>query len=389
MAMSIPLSYNLRNLVVRKTTTLMTALGIALTVAVLLAILALLNGLKATLSTSGDPLHVLVLRKGSTSEIVSNFARAAFQDLKFKAGIATGQDGQPLASLEMVTVINLTARDNPSGANVTVRGLQPAGMEMRRNVRLTSGRWFNQGQREIVVGKSVAQRFPDAQMGKSISFGRGPWTIVGVMECGRCAVDSELWGDVNQISADFQRVEVLSLAMVTATDAVAARALINDIDNDQRLNMDAMTEKEYFEQQTAMGAPLQSVGIFVSLIMAVGSAFAAMNTMYAAVARRSREIGTLRVLGFSRGSILLSFFLESVLLAGIGGVLGCLLVMPLNGITTQIGNTNFAEMAFDFKVTPQTMLVGVAFAAALGCLGGLFPARNASRKEILTALREV
>jgi putative ABC transport system permease protein len=387
--MSIPLSYNLRNLVVRKTTTLMTALGIALTVAVLLAILALVNGLKATLTTSGDPLHVLVLRKGSTSEIVSNFARAAFQDLKFKAGIATGGDGQPLASLEMVTVISLTARDNPSGANVTVRGLQPAGMEMRKNVKLVAGRWFNQGQREVVVGKSVAARFPDAQMGKTINFGRGPWNIVGVMECGRCAVDSEIWSDVNQLSADFQRVEVLSAALVQATDAVAAKALINDIDSDQRLNMDAMSEKEYFEEQTAQGAPLQSVGIFVSLIMAVGSAFAAMNTMYAAVARRSREIGTLRVLGFSRGSILLSFFLESVLLAGVGGLLGCLLVMPLNGITTQIGNTNFAEMAFDFKVTPETMAVGVLFAVALGCVGGLFPARNASRKEILTALREI
>lgn len=387
--MSIPLSYNLRNLAVRKTTTLMTALGIALTVAVLLAILALVNGLKATLSSSGDPLHVLVLRKGSTSEIVSNFARAAFQDLKFKAGIAAGRDGQPLASLEMVTVINLTAVDNPSGANVTVRGLQPAGMEMRRNVRLAEGRWFNPGQREVVAGRSVAKRFPDAQIGRTISFGRGAWTIVGVMECGRCAVDSEIWGDVNQVSADFQRVEVVSAAMVQATDAVAAQALINDIDNDQRLNMDAMSEKEYFDQQTSQGAPLQSVGIFVSLIMAVGSAFAAMNTMYAAVARRAREIGTLRVLGFSRGSILLSFFVESVLLAGVGGLLGCLLVVPLNGITTQIGNTNFAEMAFDFKVTPATMAVGVGFAVLLGCVGGLFPARNASRKEILTALREV
>jgi len=386
--MRIPLSYNLRNLVVRKTTTLMTALGIALTVAVLLAILALVDGLKATLSTSGDPLHLIVLRKGSDSEIVSNFARAQFQDLKFKPGIATGKDGQPLASLEMVTVINLANVDNPNGTNVTIRGLQPAGIEMRRNVRLASGRWFNQGQREIVVGKSVVQRFPDAQVGKTITFARGAWTVVGVMDCGRCAVDSEIWGDVNQVSADYQRVEVLSEAVVQATDEVAVKALINDIDADQRLNMHAMSEKEYFELQTASGAPIQFIGVFVAVIMAVGSSFAAMNTMYAAVARRSREIGTLRVLGFSRGSILVSFFLESVLLAGLGGLLGCLLVMPLNGITTAVGNSNFAELAFDFRVTPKIMLVGIGFAAALGCLGGLFPARNASRKEILTALRE-
>lgn len=387
--MSIPLSYNFRNLVVRKTTTLMTALGIALTVAVLLAILALVDGLKATLTSSGNPLHVIVLRKGSDSELVSNFARTAFQDLKFKPGIAPGSDGQPLASLEMITVINLANVDNPNGVNVTIRGVQPAGVELRRQVKIVDGRWFNAGQREIVVGRSVAQRFPDAQLGKSIQFARGAWTVVGVMDCGRCAHDSEIWGDLNQVSSDYQRVEVLSSAIVRATDEVAAKALINEIDSDQRLNMHALSEKEYYELQMISGEPIRFIGIFVAVIMAVGSSFAAMNTMYAAVARRSREIGTLRVLGFSRGSILLSFFLESVLLAGLGGVLGCLLVMPLNGITTAIGNSNFAELAFDFRVSPGIMGVGIGFAAALGCIGGLFPARNASRKEILTALREV
>ncbi len=387
--MSIPLSYNLRNLVVRKATTLMTALGIALTVAVLLAILALVDGLKQTLTSSGNPLHIIVMRKGSDSELVSNFARAAFQDLKFKPGIATGSDGQPLASLEMITVINLANVDNPNGVNVTIRGVQPAGVELRKNVRMSEGRWFNAGQREIVVGKSVEKRFPDAKLGKSIFFARGSWTVVGVMDCGRCAHDSEIWGDLNQISSDYQRVEVLSSAIVQATDAVAAKALVNEIDNDQRLNMHALSEKEYYELQTASGEPIRVIGIFVAVIMAVGSAFAAMNTMYAAVARRSREIGTLRVLGFSRGSILVSFFLESVLLSGLGGLLGCLLVLPLNGITTAVGNSNFAETAFDFRVSPQIMLVGIGFAAVLGCVGGLFPARNAARKEILTALREV
>jgi putative ABC transport system permease protein len=387
--MQIPLSYNLRNLVVRKTTTLMTALGIALTVAVLLAILAMVDGLRNTLTMSGNPLHVLVLRKGSDSELVSNFGRAQFQDLKFKPGIATGRDGQPLASLEMVTVINLANVDNPNGVNLTIRGLQPAGIELRGNVKIEAGRWFNAGQREIVVGNSVSKRFPDAQLGKTIHFARGEWKIVGVMNCGRCAHDSEIWGDLNQISSDYQRVEVLSSAIVQASDAVAAKAMINDINNDQRLGMHALSEKEFYDLQTASGAPIEAIGIFVSIIMAVGSSFAAMNTMYAAVSRRAREIGTLRVLGFSRASILTSFFIESVLLAGLGGVLGCLLVLPLNGITTAVGNSNFAETAFDFRVTPQIMLVGIAFAAALGCVGGLFPARNAARKQILTALREV
>jgi putative ABC transport system permease protein len=387
--MAIPLAYNLRNLVVRKTTTLMTALGIALTVAVLLAILALVNGLRSTLSTSGDPLHVLVLRKGSTSELTSLFSRTQFQDLKFKPGIAAGHDGQPLASLEVITVINLANVDNPNGVNVTVRGLQPAGIEMRRNVHIASGRWFAAGQREVVVGASVAKRFPDAAPGKKLHFGRGDWEVVGVMDSARGAQDSEIWGDLNQVSSDLQRLEVLSSAVLNATDPVAATALINDINNDQRLGMSAMLEKEYYDQQTASGAPIEYTGIFVAIIMAVGSSFAAMNTMYAAVARRAREIGTLRVLGFSRGSILLSFFAESVLLAGLGGVIGCLLVMPLNGITTAVGNANFSELAFDFRVTPQIMIAGIIFAVVLGSIGGVFPARTASRKEILAALREV
>ena len=175
-----------------------------------------------------------------------------------------------------------------------------------------------------------------------------------------------------------------------ATDPVTANALVNDLNNDQRLNVSARTEMDYYAAQTKSGLPIEFLGIFVSIIMAVGSGFAAMNTMYAAVARRSREIGTLRVLGFSRGSILLSFLGESVLLSALGGLLGCLLVLPLNGITTGIGNfTTFSEMAFNFRVTPEIMLTGVGFAMILGAIGGLFPARSAAKKEILTALREI
>jgi len=387
--MAIPLAYNLRNLVVRKTTTVMTALGIALTVAVLLSILALVNGLRTTLSTSGDPLQIIVLRKGSESELVSNFLRTQFQDLKFKPGIANGKDGQPLASLEIVTVINLANVDNPEGSNLSVRGLPSAGIAMRPNVHIVSGRWFQPGRRELVVGKPVAMRYPDAQIGKKIQFGRGQWDVVGVFDAGQSALASEVWGDLNQVSSDLQRLEVLSSALVRTTDAVTAKALINDINNDQRLNMNAVSEKAYYDAQTVSAAPIEFIGIFVSIVMAIGSSFAAMNTMYAAVARRAREIGTLRVLGFSKVSILFSFFVESVLLASLGGALGCLLVLPLNGVTTGIGNVNFSETAFDFHVSPQIMLTGIIFAVILGAVGGLFPARNAARKEILTALREI
>ena len=386
--MAIPLSYNLRNLVVRKTTTLMTALGIALTVAVLLAILALVNGLRVTLSTSGDPLHVIALRKGATSEVVSLFTRSQFQDLKFKPGIAAGRDGQPLASLEVISVINLASVDNPGGTNVTVRGLMPAGIELRRNVRIAEGRWFNSSRREVVVGKSVAERFPTARLGRKIRIARSEWDIVGVMDAARGAQDSEIWGDLYQVSSDLDRSEVVSSAVFQVTDAVTAKALISNINNDRRLELTASSEKDYYDEQTSSAAPLEFIGLMVAIIMAVGSSFAAMNTMYAAVARRAREIGTLRVLGFSRFSILLSFFVEGVLLSALGGILGCLLVLPLNGITTAIGSTNFADLAFDFHLTPQIMLTGIAFAVLLGSVGGLFPAGTASRKEILTALRE-
>lgn len=386
--MSIPMAYNLRNLLVRKTTTIMTALGIALTVAVLLASFALINGLKTTLTASADPLRVLVMRKGATGELSSIVSRQNYQDLKFKSGIATGKDGQPMASLEVLTIISLVSVDSPNGINLTVRGLMPQGIEMRR-VKLASGRWFEAGKNEVVVGGSVAKRFPEAAVGRKIRFGRSDWEVVGVIDAGRASADSEIWGDLNQVASDLNRNDGLSVTLLTATDEVTAKALINDITNDQRLGMSAQSEKEYFDSQQQGAQPIQFAGVFVAVIMAVGSSFAAMNTMYAAVARRSREVGTLRVLGFSKGSILLSFFLESVLLAGLGGVLGCLLVLPLNGLTTAVGNTNFSETAFDLRVTLESMMYGVLFAMLLGTVGGLFPASNAARKEILTALREV
>ncbi|MGA2115333.1 MAG: ABC transporter permease [Bryobacteraceae bacterium] len=386
--MSIPLAYNLRNLVVRKTTTIMTALGIGLTVAVLLAILMMVNGLRSTLAASGDPLNVLVMRHGSDSELVSNFTRTQFQDLKFKAGIAAGPDGQPLASLELVSILNLASVDNPQGNNLTVRGLLPVGQRLRPSIHLMSGRWFEAGKPEMVVGKSIAARYPDAQIGKKIAFGRSQWLIVGVMDAGTGAQNSEIWADLNQLSSDMNRLEVLSSALVRAPDAVTAKALVNDIENDQKLGLHAIGERDYYDQQTDSAKPVEYAGIFVAIVMAIGSSFAAMNTMYAAVARRAREIGTLRVLGFSKGSILLSFFLESVLLSALGGVVGCLLVLPFNGYTSGIGNSSFSETAFAFRATPPILAMGLGFAIVMGCLGGFFPAQSAARKQILTALRE-
>jgi putative ABC transport system permease protein len=387
--MAIPLSYNLRNLVVRKTTTIMTALGITLTVAVLLAVLALVNGLRTAFQSSGNPLQILVMRKGSTAELTSAITREVFQDLKSMRGIARDGD-QPMASLEMVTVINLPSVDSPEGMNVTLRGILPLGIKMRDGLTLQAGRWFRAGQREVVVGKSIAKRYPNAELGKKLRFGRGEWEVVGVMDGGQSSVNSEIFGDLNQISSDFNRADGLSSVLLRATDEATVPALINSLNDDRRLGVDAQTEKSYYEAQTSSGALLQYLGIFISIIMAVGSSFAAMNTMYAAVARRAREIGTLRVLGFSRGSILFSFLLESLFLSVLGGILGCLLVLPLNNVTTAVGSfVTFSEMAFNFRISPQIMAVGIAFALVMGTLGGLFPARSAARKEILVALRDI
>jgi putative ABC transport system permease protein len=387
--MILPLSYNLRNLAVRRTTTLMTALGIALTVAVLAASFALVDGLRLALEATGHPLHVLVTRKGADSELVSNFERRVFNDLKFRPGIARNARGEPLASLEVVTAINLASIEFPEGANVTVRGVTPAGLEIRDDARLVQGRWFTPGRREATVGSLIAKRYPEARPGGRIRFGRGEWEIVGVYDSDQMARNSEILVDLNQVAADFGREEVLSSALLRATDPVALQALINELEADPRLNVRARSEKEYYAQQTSSGDLIRYLGTVVALIMAVGSCFAAMNTMYAAVARRSREIGTLRVLGYSRTAILVSFLFESLLLAALGGVLGILLVLPVNGLTTGIGSfTTFTEIAFQLRITPQTMAASLAFALLMGAAGGLLPAWQAARKEILTALRE-
>ena len=254
---------------------------------------------------------------------------------------------------------------------------------MRDDLKLQDGRWFQAGQREIVVGKSIAKRYPGAHLGKKLRFGRGEWEVVGVMDGGQSAVNSEIFGDLNQISSDFNRADGLSSVLLRATDTATVPALVNSLNDDRRLGVLAQTEKSYYESQTNSGALLQYLGVFISIIMAVGSSFAAMNTMYAAVARRATEIGTLRVLGFSKNSIMLSFLAESLLLAGLGGLVGCLLVLPLNNITTGVGSfVTFSEIMLSTSGSvPKIMLAGVIFALVMAAVGGLFPARMAARKE--------
>jgi putative ABC transport system permease protein len=387
---AVPLAYNIRSLIERKTVSIMTALGLALTVAVLLSVLALLEGLRFTLRASGDPSNVIVLRKGATTELISNLDRSTYNDLKFHTGIARDPSGVPEASLELVTVINLESPEHPEGMNVNLRGVSPMGIKLRRGITIQSGRWFRPGYREMVVGRSIAARYPRAGIGGSVRFGRGDWQIVGVMAAGDSAINSEIFSDLNQLAADGNREELLSSVLVRATDPIVKTALIHDLSEDQRLNVDAVAQTDYYDRQASSSAPVLFVGTLVALIMSVGSSFAAMNTMYAAVSRRSSEIGTLRVLGFTKGEILLSFLAESLALALLGGLIGCLLTLPLNNITSGIGSfTTFSETTFRFRVTPVIMGAGMLFSVFMGALGGVFPASDAARKEILVALRAI
>ncbi len=385
--MRVPLSYNFRNLAVRKTTTVMTALGISLTVAVLLGISALVGGLKSSLAVTGHPLHLIVTRQAATSELVSIVPQEKFQVVKFLEGIAQ-LNGESMLSHEVITVVNLQLRsDLTQDANVNVRGVSPMGLKMR-DLELVSGRWFETGKREVVVGRGTHAAREGTSIGDRVEFGRGKWEVVGVFDAGKSAFNSEIWGDGNLVTSDLGRGSSRSSILLRATDEVTLTALKNRMADDQRLQLEGRTEREYYATQMTSAQPVELLGMIVAVIMAIGSSFAAMNTMYTAVARRTKEIGVLRMLGFSRGSILSSFLIESLLLSVLGGALGCLLVLPLNGFQGRIGNfVTFSETTFNFEVTTTIMAWGIAFAVLMGVLGGLLPARMAAKREILDAIR--
>lgn len=386
--MAIPISYNIRNLILRKGLTVMTAMGIALTVTTAIFLMALIAGLNRAFVSSGNPLNVLVLRKGSEAELTGGFDRSLFPTLTTLPGVAKDSHGEPLASGELVVVIVLPRKDGTGDVNVTVRGMMPAGLEMRPGAKLVEGRWFQTGQREVVVSKSIRNRFAHANIGDNLEFGKGSWKVVGVFDAGGSAYESEIWGDVNQEGSDFDRREGLSSAYLRATDPIAADALKNRVSDDQRLKLEGFIETDYYAKQTSSGTPIKVIGWVVGIIMAVGSIFAAMNTMYAAVAYRGREIATLRVIGFSRPAILTSFVLESLLLALLGALAGILLMLPFNGMETGTSNAvTFSEVVFALRITPQVAGYAILFALIMGLIGGLAPAWHAARQNILNALR--
>jgi len=390
--MGVPINYNLRNLIERKATTLMTAIGIGLTVAVLVTSIAMTRGMAAVFAGSGHPMQVVVLRKGADAELNSTLKEEVYQIVRQIPGIAKNAAGEPMASPEAQTVVNLPSVENPNGMNVTVRGLLPVGVKMREGAQLKSGRWNEPGKREVVVGEGIAARYPAARVGKKLRFGRGEWEVVGEFSDGDSAHNSEIWADLNQLRGDFEQQGGSNSVLVRVESQAGIPTFEKAIAADQRLGAQTMGEREYYASLTksSSGIMLQFIGFFVAVVMAVGAGFAATNTMYAAVARRAREIGTLRALGFSRGAILRSFVFESVCLALIGGVIGILIALPLNNMSAGIGNwQTFSEMAFKFKVGPDAIVAGLLFAALIGALGGFLPAWSAARKNVITAMREI
>lgn len=387
--MAIPITYNIRNMILRKRLTLMTALGIALTVMTAVFLMMLLAGMRKAFVTSGDPLNVLVMRKGSTSELAGGFTIDKLPILKELPGIAKDSHGEPFVSGEWVVVVNLPHKDGTGDTNITLRGMGPDGLELRKNVKLVAGQWFSAGQHEIVVSQSLHDRFAHTNVGDLLDFGKGPWKVTGVFDAGGTAADSEMWGDVNQVAEQFNRQNALGSAYLRATDAVAADALKHRVADDQRLQLQGMLETEYYDKQTSSGAGIRLMGYIVGFTMAIGSIFAAANTMYAAVAYRSREIATLRVIGFRRGSILISFVFEAVLLALLGAAIGIILMLPFNGMSTSTANqVTFSEVEFSMRITLQVVVTAVVFAVAMGLIGGVAPAWGAARREILAALRD-
>ena len=385
--MALPLKYNLRNIIVRKGSTLATAFTIGLTVAVFLMVMALARGIDLTLSTSGEPLNLIVLREGSTAELNSSITRENFNDLQYLDGVEREGD-KPLATAEQITLIYKARKGMNQGSNVTVRGIGPMSLKLRSGFHTISGRMFNPGLTEAIVSKRIAERFQGFDIGDKFRIQTTDYTVVGLFDAGGKAFESEIWVDVNSLASTTKR-ETYSSALLRVKDQNALAALSKRIADDPKLHLKALSERTFYEDQqgTASGA-LKGLAVFISFIMAVGAGFAGMNTMYAAVARRTKEIGTLRVLGFSRLSVLIAFLLESVSIAVIGAGIGILLALPLNFVSTGTSNwVTFSEIAFNFRVTPDLMLFALIFGAVIGFVGSLLPSIRASRFKIVDALR--
>lgn len=389
--MAIPIIYNLRSVKARWTSAIVAVVGIAGTVGVFVAMLSLARGFKATLVSSGSPDNAIVMRAGATSEMTGGVGIDTVKIIQDKPGIARSADG-PLMTPEIVLVAPIPLISTGTDANVEVRGVSKNVLEIRRNIKILQGRMFTPGLYEIVVGKNANVSYAGLTLGNTISLGSAHWKIVGIFDAGGSSFDSEIWGDAHLIGPAYNRPDTFFQSVtVHLTSRDTFQRLKDAATADPRLNVDVTREIDYYAKQSNRLTTLITVlGGIVAAIMAIGAVFGALNTMYSAVAERGREIATMRALGFGGPSVVFSFVIEALLIAFVGGLIGCLAVIPLNGLTTGAMNLQtFSHVAFAFKITPELLVRGVVFALVMGLIGGFLPAVRAAQLPVATALREL
>jgi ABC-type lipoprotein release transport system permease subunit len=388
--MKIPILYNVRSMLRRPVSTALTALGVGLVVAVFIGMLALANGFQAALVRTGSDQNVIVLRRGADAEINSGIERPAASLISASPHVAKGADGRAMLSPEAYMIVPLPrlASDTNALANVVVRGISDAAWDVRTNIRLLAGQRPETGRAEVCIGRKLAGRMPNTNLGETIRFGGRGWTVVCHFEAGGSAFESEIWAENEQVLPVFKR-DVFNSVTFRLADPRGFDEVKRALEDNRQITVDVHRESEFYASQSQLlGTILRILAILITSIMAVGAIFGAVNTMYAAVSARTPEIAVLLTLGFPPRSVLASFLAESAIIAFAGGLIGCLLALPINGIVTSTTNwASFSEIAFSFMVTPGLMLAGILFAVIMGVLGGFFPARRAAKLPVIQALR--
>ncbi len=390
--MAIPIVYNLRSVRARWTSAIVAVLGIAGTVGVFVAMLSLARGFKATLVSSGSADNAIVMRAGATSEMTGGVGIDAVKIIQDGPGIARDASGAPLVTAEVVLVAPIPLISTGTDANVQVRGVSKNVLEIRNKVKIVQGRMFQAGLNEVVVGKNANTSYSGLTVGNTISLGNVKWQVVGVFDAGGSSFDSEIWADAHLLGPAYNRPDTFFQSVTVHLASPDSFQQFKDaVSSDPRLNVDVSREIDYYSKQsTRLTSLITILGGLIAFIMAIGAIFGALNTMYSAVAERGREIATMRALGFGGPSVVFSFVIEALLIAFVGGLLGCLVVLPLNGLTTGAMNLQtFSHLAFAFKITPELLVKGVIFALLMGFVGGLLPAVRAARRPVAQALREL
>ncbi len=389
--MAIPVIYNFRSVKARWTSAIVAVLGIAGTVGVFVAMLSLARGFRATLVSSGSNDNAIVMRAGAQSEMMSGFALDSIKILQDEPGVAR-ENGEPLMTSEVVVIAPFPLRATGTDANVQVRGVSPNVLTIRRNIKIVQGRMFRPGLSELVVGRNATNSYAGLTVGNKVRFGGGEWTVAGVFDAGGSAFDSEVWCDARVLDDVYKRPSnIFQSATVHLTSPDAFQQFKDAVTRDPRLNVDVSREIDYYAKQSQRMTSLITVlGGLVAAVMAIGAIFGALNTMYSAVSERGREIATMRALGFGAIAVVFSFLIEAVLISFVGGAIGCVAVLPLNGLTTGAMNwQTFSHLAFAFKITPSLLLGGIIFALGMGVAGGLFPAIVAAVRPVAAALRSL